>query len=69
MAGGRTVTVYHGIVKGQVVELTDPVDLPDGTEVEVRVLTPSEPVSASSSEMDERARAKRRLCDTCLRSA
>ena len=44
------MTVYHGVVKGNRVELTEPADLPDGTEVEVR------PTTAPTTDAEARAR-------------
>jgi hypothetical protein len=36
------MTVYRGIVRGRTIELAEPTDLPDGTEVEVRPAPPPE---------------------------
>jgi hypothetical protein len=63
------MTVYRGVVRGNRVELTEPADLPDGTEVEVRVVSPSEKSPASAQDMDERAREdafERRLLELGL---
>ena len=44
------MAVYRGVVKGNVVILTEPADLADGSIVEVRVLDPA------TEELDEEAR-------------
>lgn len=36
------MATYHGVVKNGIIVLSDDVRLPDGTVVEVRVITPSE---------------------------
>src|SRR5438045_2094212 len=50
------MTIYHGVVRGTVVQLSEPVGLPDGTEVEVRVITPTGGPSSSEPDNDEAAR-------------
>jgi hypothetical protein len=44
------MTVYRGVVKGNTVVLSGPVDLPDGAEVEVR------PIAPAPETAEERAR-------------
>jgi hypothetical protein len=46
------MTVYRGIVRGKTVILTEPVDLPDGAVVEVRVAVPA-PAKAEEREREE----------------
>ena len=58
--------VYRGVVRGHVVQLTEPVDLSDGTEVEVRTVAPAEMPPSKVPETDERAREdafEKRLLD------
>ena len=48
--------VYRGIVKGNVVVFTEPAGLPDGAEVEVRVVLAVEASPPDAMSADERAR-------------
>ena len=55
---------YKGIVKGQTIEVEDPLQLPEGTEVEVVVHVPPKQALASSNDPKGSGQALLRLWDT-----
>jgi hypothetical protein len=55
---------YKGIVKGKTIEFEDPLELPDGTEVEVVVHLRPGIALASSSDLKGSGQALLRLWDT-----
>ena len=61
--GGYIVT-YKGIVKGKTIEFEDPLELPEGTEVDVVVNIRREKALASSGDPKGSGPALLRLWDT-----
>ena len=55
--------VYRGVVQGNVVMLDEPTDLPDGAEVEVRLVSPA---GATADEEAQELAFKQHLLETGL---